>query len=158
MENLRACIFSRCRLYYRKLHGDLIIERNWISLTTTSACVRAVDDLDLLGVMPTTSPLMMLSTTAEKRTKLKLTPSFRLFLHTAFLFLSLFPTKGKSISALSARNRRETHAEDRKGTIPSRIYIVKYVEPPVFCKIIDGREISERMFEIFAAAILKSGN
>jgi len=41
----------------------LIIERNWISLTTTSACVRAVDDLDLLGVMPTTSPLMMLSTT-----------------------------------------------------------------------------------------------
>ena len=47
--------------------GDLIIKRNWISLTTTSACVRAVDDLDLLGVMPTTSPLMMLSTTVQKK-------------------------------------------------------------------------------------------
>ena len=53
--------------------GDLIIKRNWISLTTTSACVRAVDDLDLLGVMPTTSPLMMLSTTVQKkRNELKL--------------------------------------------------------------------------------------
>lgn len=59
--------------YYCKLHSDLIIKRNWISLTTTSACVRAVDDLDLLGVMPTTSPLMMLSTTVQKRSKLKLT-------------------------------------------------------------------------------------
>lgn len=67
MRNIKACRYTYCFMILALIVNyaeRLIIERNWISLTTTSACVRAVDDLDLLGVMPTTSPLMMLSTTA----------------------------------------------------------------------------------------------
>lgn len=66
MRNIKARRYTYCLRYLLIVNyaARLIIERNWISLTTTSACVRAVDDLDLLGVMPTTSPLMMLSTTA----------------------------------------------------------------------------------------------
>lgn len=84
--------------YYCKLHSYLIIKRNWISLTTTSACVRAVDDLDLLGVMPTTSPLMMLSTTVQKRNKLKSTGLFFIF-----FFSAIFKKKKKVLTRCSEK-------------------------------------------------------